>query len=76
MTAAEVNSALANRRSVQIAYSRSDRVHRIAVVVGSDVELALANVEGDTESSSELAEVVATHAARHFGLDVTRVDVP
>ncbi len=72
-----VRALMDNRRTVQIAYSRSDDVHRIAVVVGDDVETAVATVNGvDTECGDALAEQVARYAADYYGLDVSRRDVP
>jgi CRISPR/Cas system-associated protein Cas7 (RAMP superfamily) len=71
MTAAQINSALATRRVVRIAYSRDTDRYRVDVVLGANIQYTIAIGLADEVT----AEAFATNAAQAFGLDVTRLDV-
>ena len=70
MTAAQINSALATRRTVRITYSRASDDYRVDVRQGDRIALIVAT--GIT--SERNAEGRAQCAARRFDLDVTRLD--
>ena len=71
MTAAEITSALATRKTVRITYFRKSMLHRVDIVLGDAVIDNLV-----TTANEDLAEGYARSAARVLGLDITREDVP
>jgi hypothetical protein len=70
-----VSSALDARRTVRIQYSRSCDTYSVSLVQGDRVISALAYVSVG-EFSEALAETSAAAAARLYGLDITRLDIP
>jgi hypothetical protein len=73
MTAVDVASALATRRTIRITYSRGLDAHRVEIAIGDLAESFVAQVRGD---EGELAECIANAIATDCNLDVTRVDGP
>lgn len=71
MTAAQITSVLATRKTVRIAYSRATMIYSVDVVLGDAVldHLTLTTNE-------DLAEGYARSASHLLGLDVTRLDTP
>jgi hypothetical protein len=73
--AAPVTALLAGRRTVRVMYSRSCDTYSVSLVQGDRVISALAYVSVG-EFSEALAETSAAAAARLYGLDITRLDIP
>lgn len=80
MDPTDVANALANRRTVRVAYWRSTDTYTITVNFGEQVLQELVTIVGGhghgISDAGDLADNLAAVVASRRGLDVTSVDLP